>query len=245
MVEVAKWRCYYQGNLELLERPKVAIVGARRASQYGKEVAFQIAQGLSQRGVVVVSGGALGIDAMAHRGAGAQNTIAVLPCGIDLRYPKANAKLLEEIASEGLLLSPFAPGFRATPWSFVVRNELVVELGQLLVIAEAQLESGSMRSAAFAQKHQRPIFVPPHRLGQSPGTNGLAMKGGAQVIWELEEFLAQFGGPSSQQSDPLVAYLKEHPFYDEAIQRYGERIVELELEGRIEVMGGRIYYKGD
>ena len=129
MVEICKKKCDYLGNLELLDRPKVSIVGSRRASQYAKETTFSLARGFAKRGWVVVSGAAMGIDAMAHRGAGAQNTIAVLPCGIKERYPKVNARLIDEIAKEGLVVSQFEPSFKATPWSFVVRNELVVGLG--------------------------------------------------------------------------------------------------------------------
>jgi DNA processing protein len=183
----------------------------------------------------------MGIDAMAHRGAGAQNTIAVLPCGIRERYPKVNAKLIEDIAKEGLVVSQFEPDFKATPWSFVVRNELVVRLGEFLIVTEAEKNSGSMRSVEIAKKIGKKIYVLPHRIGQSRGTNELAAKGEAEVIWDVEEFLNRFG---SEREDETTQFLKSAPFLDEALERLGERIFELEVEGVVEIVGGKVYYKG-
>jgi DNA processing protein len=137
---------YFSGNKELLNRVKISIVGSRKTSKYAREFTHKLSSALSKAGVCVVSGGAMGVDAVAHLGAGSSNTIAVLPCGIDVKYPSVNKNLLSDIEKNGLLMSQFAPAFRATPWSFVVRNELVVALGDVLVVAEAELGSGSMRS---------------------------------------------------------------------------------------------------
>ncbi|MRJ02766.1 MAG: DNA-processing protein DprA [Epsilonproteobacteria bacterium] len=248
MVEIGGKRVEYQGNLELLKAPKISIVGSRRANSYAKERSYQLAREAVRRGWVVVSGGAIGIDITAHRGAGAERTIVVLPCGIDLRYPKINAPFIDEVAEKGLVISPFPRGFRARPWSFVVRNRLVVELGELLVVAHAQQKSGSMRSVAFAQEMGKPIFVFPHRIGESQGTNRLAQRGEASVIWDMEEFLDRLGGEMVEEGegeDPLISYLKGSPFYDEAVERYGLAIMEMEVEGRIEVVDGRIFYRGE
>jgi len=91
--------------------------------------------------------------------------MTVLPCGINIKYPAINKNLLCDIEKQGLLLSQFKKDFKATPWSFVVRNELVVALGDVLIVAEAQLSSGSMRSVEFALKMNKDIFVLPHRVG--------------------------------------------------------------------------------
>ena len=143
-------KIYYKGNLDLLKKDMVSIVGTRKPNGYTKRIVLQIASSLANRGVVVVSGAAIGVDAIAHNGAGFENTIAVLGSGINHRYPKINSNLIESIESEGgLVLSQFDPDFLATPWSFVVRNELVVALGSVLIVAQADLNSGSMRSVEY------------------------------------------------------------------------------------------------
>jgi len=99
---------YYRGNLDLLKRPKVSIVGTRRPNGYTKNCIYQIASSLASRGVVIVSGAAIGVDAVAHKGAGFSNTIVVSACGINHKYPKINSKLIESIETEGgLVLSQF------------------------------------------------------------------------------------------------------------------------------------------
>ncbi|RUM69605.1 MAG: DNA-processing protein DprA, partial [Sulfurovum sp.] len=104
---------FFKGNLALLKHPKVSIVGSRRVSQYTKEFTYRLANALASRGVCVVSGAAMGVDAVAHEGAGAENTIAVVANGLDIRYPMINKKLIESIENKGLVLSQFNDGFRA------------------------------------------------------------------------------------------------------------------------------------
>ena len=120
---------FYEGDISLLKRVKVSIVGSRKPTKYSRQMIQKLSSLLSKVGVCIVSGGAMGIDAVAHNGAGASNTIAVLPCGVNIRYPAVNKNLLNDIQNSGLLLSQFEMDFKATPWSFVVRNELVVALG--------------------------------------------------------------------------------------------------------------------
>ena len=137
---------FFSGNLQLLKSRKISVVGSRKTLAYSKSLTHMLCSKLSQNGITIVSGGAMGIDAISHLATGSANTIAVLPCGIDIKYPSVNKNLLSDIEKNGLLLSQFAPGFSATPWSFVVRNELVVSLGEVLIVAEAELDGGSMRS---------------------------------------------------------------------------------------------------
>ncbi|WP_457598684.1 DNA-processing protein DprA [Hydrogenimonas sp.] len=231
---------HYAGNPRLLRRPKISIVGSRRPGRYASMMTHRIAGALARRGVTIVSGAAMGIDAAAHRGAGAERTIAVLPCGIDLRYPALNAKLIDDIAQKGLLLSQFAPDFRAAPWSFVVRNELVVALGDALVVAEADLQSGSMRSVEFARRMGKRIYVLPHRLGESEGTNALLAEGSAEAIFDPEAFAETFSPECGAEEDPLLSFCAMHPTYDEALAKFGERLYEAELEGKISVRDGRV-----
>jgi len=129
---------YTIGNIQLLKRPKVSMVGTRRPSNYTKQYTHSLAKTLSDRGVAIVSGVAMGVDAIAHIGAGAKNAIAVVANGLDIHYPVVNHSLIKEIEENGLVLSQFPIGFQATSWSFVVRNELVVALGDILIVSEAE-----------------------------------------------------------------------------------------------------------
>jgi len=237
-------RLFYDGNLELLKRTKISIVGSRKPTKYSRENIQKLSSTLGKNGVCVVSGGAMGIDAVAHAGAGSSNTIAVLPCGIDLRYPTVNKNLLNDIQNNGLLLSQFEPGFCATPWSFVVRNELVVALGDVLVVGEAEMDSGTMRSIEFALKMKKEIFVLPQRLGESNGTNQLVKEQRAKVIYDIDEFVARFSIYKNLQPfkiDDFLEFCTANPTYDEALAKYPQRVFEAELSGEIEIIGGKIF----
>ncbi|BCD60120.1 MULTISPECIES: DNA-processing protein DprA [unclassified Nitratiruptor] len=238
MVEIEGVKHYYKGNLHLLQRPKISIVGTRRPNSYTKAKTIQLAAALTQKGYVVVSGAAMGVDALAHKGAGFSNTIAVVATGLDIRYPAVNAGLIEKIEKEGLILSQFDYGKRATKWSFIVRNETVVALGESLIITQADRNSGSMRSAEIAQKLGKKIYVLPHRMGESEGTNDLIKEGLAEVIWDIDQFVGK------GKSDPFIEYLKTNPSYEEALHRYGEKIFEAEIQGLIAIHNLQIIYKG-
>lgn len=233
---------WYIGNLDLLKRPMVTIVGTRRPSAYTKDLTYKLARELSKRGVVVVSGAAMGVDALAHRGAKEQNTIAVVANGLDIRYPAVNKKLIESIESKGLVLSIFEEGFRATKWSFVVRNELVVALGDCLIVTEADLNSGTSRSVEYAKRMKKEIFVIPHRLNESRLTNSLLEQGIAKPIYNIEEFANRYGSVGSNENE-FIKYLNTKPTFDEAITAYGDKIYEAELEGIIAIENGYIVVK--
>ena len=231
----------YIGNPALLSRPRVSIVGSRRPLAYTKQTIFALAAALAKRGVSVVSGAAMGVDAVAHQGAGAGNTVAVLPCGLSHRYPAVNARFIESIAEEGLLLSQFDDDFKARSWSFVVRNEIVVALGEVLVVGEADRDSGTMRSVEYAKKMGKPIYVLPHRLHESEGSNDLLQSEEAEAIWDIEAFADRFGSVESrEEEDDLIAFCRGNPTYEEAARRFGDRLFEAELEGKIAVREGRI-----
>lgn len=231
---------YYKGNLALLSRPKVSIVGSRQLSTYSREYTYKIAQALSKRGVCIVSGAAMGVDAIAHEGAGPDNTIAVLANGLDIRYPAVNKNLIESIENKGLILSQYTDGFRATSWSFVVRNEVVVALGSILIVIEADLDSGSMRSVEYALAMGKEIFVLPHRLDESLGTNRLLKEGKAQAINDIEAFASRFGEAVSREveKDDFFYFCQSSPTLDKAVERFAERIYEAELEGLVTIHNG-------
>jgi DNA processing protein len=231
---------FYKGNLDLLDRPKVSIVGTRRPSIYTQNFTYNIAKALAKRGVCIVSGAAMGVDAIAHSGAGEGNTVAVVANGLDIRYPVINRSLIESIENSGLMLSQFNDGFRATGWSFVVRNELVVALGDMLIVTEAELGSGSMRSVEYALKMGKEIFVLPQRLDESSGTNSLLCEGKATAITDVELFASRFGqAPSSEiQKDEFFYFCQASPTFDDTVAKFGDKVYEAELEGMVTIHNG-------
>jgi len=234
---------YSLGNEELLFRPKVSIVGTRRPSNYTKHQTFILAQSLSKRGVCIVSGAAMGVDAIAHQGAKSENTIAVVANSLDVRYPSVNRNLIEGIEMKGLVLSQFPVTFKATPWSFVVRNELVVALGDILIVTEADENSGSMRSIEFALKMGKEIYVLPHELEKSKGTNKLLEDGLAKPIYNIESFANSYGvSPQNNLliKDDFFYFCQTAPTLDAAIERFSSRVYEAELEGTITIENGLI-----
>ncbi len=232
---------YYSGNNSLLKNRMISIVGTRRPVSYTKSLTSALASKLSNAGITVVSGAAMGVDILAHRGAGASNTIAVLPCGLDHKYPAVNKSFITQIEKEGLLLSQFEPSYEATPWSFVQRNEIVVALGECLIVAEADLNSGSMRSVEFALKMQKDIYVLPHKLGESEGTNTLLKEGLAKPIYDIDKFVSMFGKVEKNEEDELLEFCKNaDKTYDEVLAKFGEIVFEYELLGKIEIIDGKI-----
>ncbi|MFV0481987.1 MAG: DNA-processing protein DprA [Campylobacteraceae bacterium] len=231
---------YAVGDLSLLSRKKVAIVGSRNALFYSKDMTYKLAQKLSLAGIVVVSGGAMGIDASAHAGA-FPNTIALLASSLDIFYPKINEKLLTNISKDGLLLSEYKVSTRATNYSFVLRNRLVVGLCNALVISQAEINSGSMRSAEFALKFGVPIFVLPHRLGESSGTEMLVKEGKAKTIEDMDNFVKLFSDTNTLMiKDEILEFCIKNSDLNACLAKFGDKIYEYELEGKIKISQMRV-----
>jgi DNA processing protein len=192
--------------------------------------------------VVVVSGIAAGVDKIAHEGAGWENTIAVLPCGIDIRYPVANSELIQSIEQRGLSISQFEVGFEAREWSFVVRNEVVVALGDVLIVTEADIGSGSMRSVEYALAMGKPIYVLPHRIHESTATRKLLREGNATAIDDIDSFVSSITqkGKNTIEDTPFLAFCRNNPTYEEVVGQFPSEIFEAELLGVIEVKNGRV-----
>lgn len=233
---------YYKGSLELLTRPKISIVGTRRPNPYTRSIINELAKKLSHYGIVIVSGAAAGVDTIAHQGAGISNTISVLPSGIEVRYPKANAELITSIEENGLTLSQFEPTFEARSWSFVVRNEIVVALGECLIVAEADIGSGSMRSVEYALEMGKAIYVLPHRIRESEGTHQLLAQGKATAIENIDHFVAQISKKALNgiADTPFLAFCRTLPSYEEVMTKYPTEIFEAELSGIVDVRNGRV-----
>ncbi len=185
-----------RGDLALLGRPCVAIVGTRRATAYGERVARELGRTLARAGACVISGLARGIDACAHRGAleadGA--TCAVLGTGLDVVYPKAHAALQAEIASRGLLLSELEPTNAAHGGSFPNRNRIIAALARVTIIVEAPVGSGALITSRVARELHRTVAIVPGPIDmpQSLGSN-LEMRDGATPITSMADALALCG----------------------------------------------------
>jgi DNA processing protein len=181
----------------LHEEPAVAIVGTRRPSPYGTEVAYSLGRGLGAAGLPVVSGMALGIDATAHRGclAGGGLPVAVLACGPDVSYPQRHRGLHREIRERGLVLSELPPGMHPFRWSFPARNRIMAGLARMTVVVEAADPSGSLITADFARDLGRSVGAVPGRVtsGVARGTNGL-LRDGAVPITRSEDVLDELFG---------------------------------------------------
>ena len=185
-----------RGDLALLERPCVAIVGTRRATAYGERVTREIARTLARAGACVVSGLARGIDACAHRGALEVNgaTCAVLGTGLDVVYPKAHEALQSDVGSRGLLLSELHPANAAHGGSFPRRNRIIAALSRLTIVVEAPIKSGALITSRNAQELGRDVAVVPGPIDmpQSAGSNELLLSG-AHPITSMADVLSLVG----------------------------------------------------
>jgi DNA processing protein len=180
---------------DLVPDGAVTIVGARRATSYGREVARELGRELAAAGMVVVSGLAFGVDACAHRGAiDAGRTVAVLGCGPDVAYPAAHRSLWRRIGEEGLVLSELPPGAAPWRWTFPARNRIMAALAGMTVVVEAAARSGSLITADLAGALERHVgAVPgPTTSRASAGPNNM-LAGGACLVRDAEDVLACMG----------------------------------------------------
>jgi len=194
------WVLFVRGPADLADlcSRSVAVVGARAATAYGTHVASQLCFGLSEAGVTVVSGGAYGIDAAAHRAAldaQAAPTVAVLASGVDVAYPRAHERLLAQVAEQGLLVSEVPPGSSPTRVRFLVRNRIIAALSGATVVVEAALRSGSLSTAGRAINLGKPVLAVPGPVtsAQSAGCHELIRSGKAVLATQLSEVLELTG----------------------------------------------------
>src|SRR5690349_24006519 len=180
------------------------MVGSRAATSYGGHVAGEIAADLGERGWAVVSGGAYGIDAAAHRGALAAEgvTIAVLACGVDYPYPAGHADLFAAICAQGLVVSEWAPGSRPARTRFLTRNRVIAALACGTVIVEAGERSGALNTARHAANLGKPLMAVPGPVtsAQSAGCHRIIRDWGASCVTraaDVIELLSPLGTPDA------------------------------------------------
>lgn len=185
---------FYKGkNLFIEDNPMISMVGTRRASNYGMNVAKSFARDFSNNGLDVVSGMAIGIDTYCHKGAleGMGDTIAVLGCGVDKVYPKSNRKIYDEIIEgRGMVVSEYLPGTEPLSHHFPARNRIISGLSQGTVVIEASYKSGSLITARYANEQGREVYAVPGNITSRvcEGSNSL-LKDGAKLIVSAEDVL--------------------------------------------------------
>ena len=256
---------YAKGDLGLLRRPALAIVGSRNATRQGELNAEAFAATLSRAGLAIVSGLALGIDAAAHRGGlqGEGGTLAVIGTGIDRIYPARNAELAREIAARGLILSEFALGTPPLANHFPRRNRLLAGLSLGCLVVEAAARSGSLITARLAAEAGREVFAIPGSI-HSPLAKGChqLIKQGAKLVESAEDILEELrfhpGPRHPEQSDPgaaeegqiLAALADEAVSIDTLAGRTGltadtllAMLLALELDGHVAQVPGGLYQR--
>ena len=190
-------KLYVLGNKEILKQKGIAIVGSRKATQYGKNVALKISRELSERGINVISGLAVGIDTYAHLGClqpeSKGKTIAVLGGGIDNIYPKANIEVARKIVQTGgCIVSEYVKGTKPERANFPQRNRIISGLSNGVLIVEASKKSGALITAEFGLEQGKEIFAIPGDINklQSEGCNML-IKDGAKITLSVEDILEE------------------------------------------------------
>jgi DNA processing protein len=253
---------YVVGDLALLSSASLAVVGSRNATPQGASNAQAFARALSDAGLPIVSGLALGIDSAAHRGGleGRAGTIAVLGTGADIVYPRQNEALAREIATRGAVVSEFALGTPPLQANFPRRNRLISGLARGCLVVEAAHPSGSMITARLAAEQGRDVFAIPGSI-HSPLAKGChaLIKQGAKLVDTAQDVLDELGiGGASPKSDALparagglLAHMGFDPFdIDTLVARSGltadavsAMLLQLELEGRVGSLSGGLYQR--
>lgn len=185
---------FYKGRLPDEGNPVVAMVGARACSNYGRNVAKNIARELSENGVQIISGMARGIDTYSGLGAleGKSPTFAVLGCGVDICYPAENFELYKEIIKKGGIISEYPPGEPPIAWHFPRRNRIISGLSDKIVVVEAKENSGSLITVEWALEQGKDVMAVPGRIGEklSSGCNRL-IKAGAGIVTSSKDILEE------------------------------------------------------
>ena len=261
---------YYQGELEMLGGLCIAVVGSRKASNYGRTQSRRFGREIAQEGIAVVSGMARGIDTEAHRGAleVGGKTVAVLGSGLDVVYPPENKELMQEIVKQGIVISEFPPHTHPEPGNFPIRNRLISGLSRGVLVVEAQKRSGALITVDFALEQGRDVFALPGPINSknSEGTNNL-IKQGACLVTEINDILGEYKtvfknadtgglcqGDLFQLDDEeriiITAMGYEAVHFDELIYLSGFNIgalstllLQMELKGIIKALPGNYYVK--
>ena len=258
---------FVRGDVSLLNKTSIAMVGSRASTSYGRRVAFSLARDLAQQGAVVVSGLAFGIDSEAHSGAldAGGKTIGVIGCGLDVVYPRQNRELYEKVVVNGLLVTEYQLCTQPEAFRFPARNRIISGLSEGVVVVEAAKKSGSLITAQMALDENREVFAVPGQIDsfKSEGTHWLLKQGaklvqtGADVFDELKAFPQQLmcdkTSPTvgddellDDEAKIILSILEPYPMArDDLImktklrpEQVSEWLLLLELDGKIELLPG-------
>lgn len=255
-------------TLDLNARPMISIVGSRKYTSYGAQVAGSFARDLAQAGVIVVSGMAMGIDALAHRGAldGGGKTIAILGGSLDDKniYPRVNFQLSREIMNQGALMSDYPIETPAgLPGNFPARNRIIAGLSLGTLVIEAGVESGTLITANCALEYNREVFSVPGSIfsSQSAGTNNL-LRQGAKIVTGVKDILEELNLnegrektrplpkiPENKEEEILLKYLSTEPLHIDNISKLSKlgavsvssTLTMMEIKGWVKNIGGQNY----
>jgi DNA processing protein len=254
-------RLWFVGDLPQQRAPTLAIVGSRKPTTYGKDITHRLTYDLASRGVVIVSGLALGIDSLAHRAAleAGGTTIAIMPCGLDRVYPASHRNLAADIIKNGgALISEYEPGAELYPKNFIGRNRIVSGISDGLLVVEASAKSGTMHTANFALEQGRSVMAIPGPITNptSEGCHNL-LKSGARLITSAQDILDELGltDTAKQSALPFAATPQEQILLEllgkgirdgDELQlksrlraaEFAQTLTMLEITGKIRPLGG-------
>lgn len=223
---------YYRGDVRDF-REAAAVVGTRRCSAYGKEVAKALAAELASHGVPVISGLAKGIDGYAHTACLREDgyTIAIVAGGADVCYPREHQSLYDEISKQGAVVSPYPPGEKPLPKQFVARNALISAWSTHVVIVEAGKKSGALTTAEFAKKHCRKLYAVPNRIdvAEGAGVNQL-IRAGAQPYLDFASL-----GLKREQSGHVMRHSTNPPREPQNLNPHEEKVLALLARGPLPI----------
>lgn len=256
---------YVRGELLLEDEWAVAVVGTRRVTPYGRQIAEQVAITLAHSGVTVISGLAHGVDAIAHQAAlnSGGRTVAVLGCGVDRIYPPDHRRLADRMLEHGAILSDYAPGTPPEAVNFPPRNRIISGLSMAVVVVEAGERSGALITAEFAAEQGREVFAVPGNINapQSAGTNRLIQQG-AHPLLDVRDLLdnldldlvteqqtARKIIPADTLEAKLLSLLSQQPIHVDEIRNQADMPIEkisaaltlMELKGLVRQVGGMQY----
>ena len=248
-----------RGAVDVLSKPAVAVVGSRAATTYALDVGARLGGELAERGVVVASGLARGVDSAAHRGCldGGGLTVAILGSGLDRVYPPEHKDIVEVIVNNGVIVSELGPGARPVPENFPLRNRIISGISLAVVVVEASEKSGSLITARYALDQGRDVMAVPGSVltGRNRGSHSL-LKDGAKVVETADDILDELGWPGALKAgnsaknlttDPLLGVMEPGEAYrlEELVEKTAilparllPRLMELELQGHVATVDG-------
>lgn len=257
---------YIKGDSNVLKSVGLGVVGSRKYTQYGKDVAYRLAKECAENGLTIISGLALGIDAFSHQAAldAGGLTVGVLGCGLDRIYPTSNFSLGREIVEKGgAIISEFSLGTPPMKQNFPARNRIIAGLSQGVLVVEAALESGALITAYQALEYNRDVFAVPGNIGNenAAGTNKL-IREGAKLVSSAEDILEEFNIekkraeikageilPENEEEGIIIQILRDgKKTVDDIVIESGINIIALntaltmmEMKGKISNSGGGLY----